>query len=49
MMKDTYTRDEARELMSKIALDFYKLGRVKALIVDINGSIETYLEELDGR
>lgn len=43
---NTYTEDEVRELMSKIALDFYKYGQAGAEIVDLNASVEIYLEGL---
>jgi len=42
-----YNTEEVRELMSKIALDFYKLGHIDAEIVDLNGAVEMYLTEFD--
>jgi hypothetical protein len=41
---DSFTRDEVRELLSQVALDFFKLGEAESSIVDLNGAIETYLE-----
>lgn len=40
----TYTKDEVRELLSKVALDFYKSGVTGEEIVDLNAAVETYLE-----
>lgn len=44
MSRDTFTRDEVRDLLSQVALDFHKLASAGSSITDLNGAIETYLE-----
>jgi hypothetical protein len=43
----TYTENDVREMMSKIALDFYKFGQANAEIVDLNASVEIYLKQYE--